>query len=72
MGQIIIDIPANKTLHYEVFSKNEYKELVKFLDGFSLLETDAEDEEDYKAGMEALQAKARNEFVKWEEVRVKL
>jgi hypothetical protein len=32
MGQIIIDVPTNDTVHYEVESTQEYKQLIQILE----------------------------------------
>ena len=34
MGQIIIDIPVEQNFHYEIENAEEYRKLLKILDGF--------------------------------------
>ena len=76
MGQIVITIPTNKNLHYEIESKQECKDLIKILDGMSDKVNGngrlSEEELDYRDGTEALAAKKRNDFVRWEDVRLQL
>jgi hypothetical protein len=76
MGQIVINIPTNKNLHYEIESKQECKNLIKMLNEISGKingnERLSEEELDFRDGMEALAAKKRNDFIRWDDVRSQL
>ena len=69
MGQIIIDIPVNQTLHYEIADTGKLKELMRVLDKFVVLENPdltAEDVEDIEYAFNALE---HGEFITWEKAQ---
>ena len=72
MGQIIIDIPVDENLQFEVSSTKEYKELKKYLNSMCLIENPSEGSLDYLDGIDALAALERNNFVRWEDVKHRL
>ncbi len=58
MGQIIIDIPVNKMLHYEIADVGEFQELMRVLEKICPLENPeltAEDLEDIQYAYKALE-----------------
>ncbi len=62
MGQIIIDIPVDENLRFEVLNTKEYKDLKKYLDSMCVLENPSHDEdvEDIRDARKALNSFARN------------
>ena len=53
MGQIIIDIPVERNFHYEIENTEEYRKLLKILDGLSQAENSALNDEDLDGVLEA-------------------
>jgi hypothetical protein len=61
MGQIVIDIPLNTNMRFEIESKHEYAALMKLLDSFSIEQNlTEEDLEDIRLSNIAL---AEGEFI---------
>jgi hypothetical protein len=72
MGQIIIDIPVEENLRFEVNSTKEYKELKKYLNSLCVKQNPSEDDEDAYDLKMALEAIERNNFITWEEAKARL
>ena len=67
MGQIVIDIPLNTNMRFEIESKHEYAALMKLLDSFSIEPNlTEEDLEDIRLSNIEL---AKGEFIPWEEAK---
>jgi hypothetical protein len=67
MGQIVIDIPLNTNMRFEIESKHEYAALMKLLDSFSIEQNlTEEDLEDIRLSNIAL---AEGEFITLEEAK---
>lgn len=70
MGQIIIDIPVNKTIYYEIENTSEYQKLLKLLDKLHLIESPSEEDlEDIQIARKTL---SDGEFINWEEAKAQL
>lgn len=69
MGQIIIDIPVNKNLYYEIANAGELRELMRVLDKFRALENPELTEEDLEDIRYAYEMLEHGEFVLWEDAK---
>lgn len=73
MGQIIIDTPGIKTIHYELENGREYDELLQYLERLCLIANPSdeyltdEDLEDIRLATDRLE---NGEFITWEEAKV--
>ena len=63
MGQIIIDVPNDKVIHFEISDKKEYKDLMHLLEEFCTLENPDLSDEDLDDIACANQALAKGNFI---------
>ena len=71
MGQIIIDIPVEQNFHYEIENAEEYRKLLKILDGLSQDEKSLTDE-DMDDILYAENAIRDGDFIGWEDAKSSL
>ena len=71
MGQIIIDIPVQQNFHYEIENAEEYRKLLKILDGLSQDEKSLTDE-DLDDILYAENAVRDGDFIGWEDAKSSL
>ncbi len=72
MGQIIIDIPAERDFHYEIENAEEYRKLLKILDDLSQTENSILSDEDLDDILYAETAARNGDFVGWEDAKSSL
>ncbi len=63
MGQIIIDVPNDKVIHFEISDKKEYKDLINLLEEFCTLENRGLSDEDLDDIQYANQTLAKGDFI---------